>query len=43
MVLDYLEIEDLFYEVLEGSDYHLSEKKHDYYDVGYKTADIGCI
>lgn len=41
MILDALEIPNLSYEILEGSDrvggrvytHHFSEKKHDYYDV----------
>ena len=41
MILDALNIPNLSYEILEGSDrvggrdytHHFSEKKHDYYDV----------
>ena len=41
MILDYLKIENLSYEILEASDrvggrvytHYFTEKKHDYYDV----------
>ncbi len=52
MILDALDIPNLSYEILEGSDriggrvytHHFSEKKHDYYDVKFvhTLADIDC-
>ena len=52
MILDALDIPNLSYEILEGSDrvggrvytHHFSERKHDYYDVTFHTylADRNC-
>ena len=51
MILDYLDIKGLSYEILEASDrvggrvytHYFSEKKHDYYDVSPPSPSVSSV